>query len=58
VARWAGILVAAATALTRLLFLPAYPLLSLALFGVDLLVVYGLAVYGGDRSADHRGRVG
>jgi len=50
-ARWVGIGLAAINAVTRLLFLPAYPMLSLALFAVDLLVVYGLAVHGGDRSA-------
>ena len=46
-ARWAGIVLAAINMVTRLLFLPAYPLLSLALFAIDLLVIYGLAVYGG-----------
>ena len=51
-ARWVGIALAAVNLVTRLLFLPAYPLLSLALFAIDLLVIYGLAVYGGHRSAD------
>jgi len=48
-ARWAAytaIALAVLNMLSRLLFLPAYPLLSLALFALDLLVVYGLAVYG------------
>jgi hypothetical protein len=27
--------------------IPAYPLWSLALVAIDLLVIYGLAVYGG-----------
>ena len=49
-ARWVGIGLAAINAVTRLLFLPAYPLLSLALFAIDLLVIYGLAVYGGTRA--------
>ena len=49
-ARWAGIALAAVNMVTRLLFLPAYPLLSLALFAIDLVIVYGLAVYGGARA--------
>ena len=31
--------------------IPAFPLWSLALFGIDLLVIYGLAVYGGKQAA-------
>jgi hypothetical protein len=30
-----------------LLSIPAYPLWSLAVFAVDILIVYGLVVYGG-----------
>jgi hypothetical protein len=46
-ARWFGVGVAALSAVARLLFVPAYPLWSLALFAVDLLIVYGLATDGG-----------
>jgi hypothetical protein len=46
VARWAGIGFALANALAQLLFIQAYPLWSLAIFSVDLLVVYALVVYG------------
>jgi hypothetical protein len=46
-ARWAGIFFAAVNAIIQLIFLPAYPLLSLAIFAIDLLVIYGLAAYGG-----------
>lgn len=46
VAVWAGIAFAGLNAIAQLLMLPAYPFLSLALFGVDLLVIYGLAVHG------------
>jgi hypothetical protein len=49
-ARWAGIVLATLNAIARLLFLPAYPFWSLALFGIDLLIIYGLAVYGGHRT--------
>lgn len=46
--RWLGIGVAMVSAVGALLALPAYPLWSLAVFTVDLLVIYGLATYGGD----------
>jgi len=47
--RWFGIAVAACNALAALLAIPAYPYWSLAIFAVDILVIYGLATYGGDR---------
>jgi hypothetical protein len=50
-ARWFAIGVAALNAITRLMFVQAYPYLSLALFAVDVLVIYGLAAYGGRRAA-------
>jgi len=46
-ATWLGIAFACLNAIAQLLMLPAYPLLSIALFGVDVLIVYGLAVHGG-----------
>jgi hypothetical protein len=48
-ARWFGIVMATLGAIAHLLFIPAYPLWSLALFAIDLLIVYGLATYGGHR---------
>ncbi|HEU4700915.1 MAG TPA: hypothetical protein VFS37_00420 [Conexibacter sp.] len=48
-ATWAGIGFACLNAIGVLLMLPAYPLLSLSLFAVDVLIVYGLAVHGGHR---------
>jgi hypothetical protein len=47
--RWFGITVAACNAIGALLAIPAYPSWSLAIFAVDVLVIYGLAAYGGDR---------
>jgi len=32
-------------------FIPALPLLSVTLFAVDVLVIYGLITYGGRRRA-------
>jgi len=48
-ARWFGIAMAALGAIAHLLFIPAYPLWSLALFAIDLLIIYGLAAYGDRR---------
>ena len=47
--RWFGIAVATVNAIVALLSIPAYPFWSLAIFAVDVLVIYGLAAYGGDR---------
>ncbi|ADB49925.1 hypothetical protein Cwoe_1497 [Conexibacter woesei DSM 14684] len=47
IATWAGIAFACINAIVQLLMLPAYPFLSLALFSINLLVIYGLAVHGG-----------
>jgi len=47
IATWLGIAFACFNAIGVLLMLPAYPLLSIALFAVDVLIVYGLAVHGG-----------
>jgi hypothetical protein len=49
--RWVGIGTAGLNAIAQLLFLPAYPFLALALFAIDILVIYGLVAYGGRRAA-------
>ncbi len=46
-ARWFGIFVAGINSIGQLAFLPAYPFWALAMFTVDMLIIYGLAVYGG-----------
>ena len=48
-ARWFGIVAAGLNALGQLMFVPAYPFWALAMFSVDLLIMYALAVYGGHR---------
>jgi hypothetical protein len=45
--RWFGIGLAGLSAIAALMSIPAYPLWSLAIFAVDILVIYGLAAYGG-----------
>jgi hypothetical protein len=48
---WFGVAVASLNAIGQLLSIDAYPLLSLALFALDVLIVYGLVVYGGREMA-------
>ena len=45
--RWFGIAGATLSAIGALLSSPAYPFWSLAIFTLDILVIYGLAAYGG-----------
>lgn len=48
-ARRLGVAFAFLNAIAQLLFIPAYPLWSLSMFALDVLVMYGLVVYGGGR---------
>jgi hypothetical protein len=45
--RWIGVITASASAIGALLSIPGYPLWSLAVFSIDILVIYGLVAYGG-----------
>jgi hypothetical protein len=45
--RWFGIAAAGLAGLAAMLSIPAYPFWSLALLAIDVLVIYGLAAYGG-----------
>ena len=49
-ARWAGVASAGANMVAQLLFVPAAPLAALAVFALDLLVLYALIVHGGRRT--------
>jgi hypothetical protein len=49
-ARWVGIVSAGANLLALLLFIPAEPLAALAVFALDLVVLYALIVHGGRRT--------
>ena len=44
--RWAGVAIAGLNSIAQLLFMPSYPLWSLALFALDILVIYALVAYG------------
>jgi hypothetical protein len=48
-ARWFGIVVAGLNAIGQLMFVPAYPWWAIAMFTLDILIIYALAVYGGHR---------
>jgi hypothetical protein len=45
-ARWFGIAAASGNGLIQLAFVPVYPFWGLMMFSIDVLIVYGLAVYG------------
>ena len=45
--RWFGIVAAGLGGLAAMLSIPAYPFWSLVLVTIDVLVIYGLAAYGG-----------
>jgi hypothetical protein len=48
-ARWFGIAVAGLNGLGQLMFVHANPWWSMAVFAINILVIYGLAAYGGAR---------
>ncbi len=45
--RWIGVFIASLNAIFALFFIPASPWWALVLFTLSLLVIYGLAAYGG-----------
>ena len=45
--RWIGVITAGVSAVGALLALPGYPFWSLAVFSLDILIIYGLTTYGG-----------
>jgi len=46
-----GIFAASLSAIGALLTIGGYPFWSLAVFAIDVLIIYGLAAYGGDRNS-------
>ena len=52
--RWFGIICAMANSIAALLAMPAYPFWSLVVIAIDILVIYGLAAYGGDKALARR----
>jgi hypothetical protein len=47
--RWFGIGAAGLNAIGQLMFIPIHPWWGMAMFAVDVLIIYALAVYGGHR---------
>jgi hypothetical protein len=50
--RWLGVAIAAVNAIVQLVFMPAYPFWSLAIFTLDILVIYGLIAHGSRQRVD------
>lgn len=48
--RWIGVTTAALNAIAQLLWLPSAPLAALAVFAVDVIVLYTLLMHGGPRT--------
>jgi hypothetical protein len=46
-ARWVGVAAAALNGVAQLLMVQAYPVLSLTVFALDIIIMHGLLVYGG-----------
>jgi hypothetical protein len=51
-ARWLGVGFASINMIAQLLMIAAFPLWSLAIYAVDIMIIYGLVVYG--QRADDR----
>jgi hypothetical protein len=51
--RWVGMISAGLNSIVMLMFIPAYPFGALAVFAIDILVIYGLAAYGGQGRATY-----
>jgi hypothetical protein len=48
--RWIGITGAGLSAIGALLSIPGFPLWSVCVFGLNILILYGLAAYGGHQA--------
>jgi len=52
IARWFGVFVAGVNAIGQLYYAPAFPIWSLLMFSIDILIIYGLVAYGGRQLRD------
>ncbi len=55
-ARWIGIAAGAIMAISAIWWMPYYPIWSLTYIGIGILVIYGLAAYGGRDAVDEATR--
>jgi hypothetical protein len=51
--RWFGIVVAGIQLLVQIFWIPIVPFWALTVMLLDILVIYGLAVYGGKQGREH-----
>lgn len=49
--RWVAVAIAAVNALAQMLFISAYPLWAIAVFTIDMLIIYALVAYGAREEA-------
>jgi hypothetical protein len=54
--RWFGVGCATVNAILQMLWIPAYPILSITLLAIDIFIIYGLLAYGGRRKAARAAR--
>src|SRR3954447_11494833 len=47
--RWFGVACASVNAILQTLWIPAYPVLALTILPLDIIAIYGLLAYGGQR---------
>ena len=52
-ARWFGVACATANAILQTLWIPAYPILAMTILTLDIVAIWGLLAYGGQRRAYH-----
>jgi hypothetical protein len=53
-ARAAGVVIAGLSALANMAFIASYPVWSIVIITVDVLVIYALTVHGGEMRSSHR----
>jgi hypothetical protein len=49
--RWVAVAIAAVNGLAQMLFISAYPLWAIAVFTIDVLIIYALVAYGARQEA-------
>jgi hypothetical protein len=54
--RWFGVASASVNMILQMLWIPAYPILSITLLAIDVFIIYGLLAYGGRRKAARAAR--
>jgi hypothetical protein len=50
--RWFGVACASGNAILQTLWIPAFPILAMTILTLDIVAIWGLLAYGGNRAAD------